>query len=605
MRSRRDPRVRSALLVASLAMGATALTSCVPSPGACDADAVRWVRSTNTVSVAGNASCTLGDLDRLTTAPVSRVAGLDATWLVGANIRLERGARLVLRGAVAGGDVDEVRLVSNNDGSLNATVSLRAEWGAIVIDHTRVTSWDVPADGPDTDPTNGRSFIHVRSFLDADGSTPRESRMDVAASDVGYLGHDASEAHGLVWNVAGSSPGLYDQVEVRGDVTGNRIHDNDVGISTHGAGGMVIVDNEVDHNTASGIDAHEGSDGLAIERNRAHDNGSHGIACSQRCTDIVIRGNTIEANAGNGVLLHRQVSDTLVEGNKAIANRDAGLAVDDCSRNTIRDNDVRENLQGIRLRSGADDNVVTGNLVTRNVTDGLVLDKGSEAPTAGNGHPKRNLFTSNTVTGNGGDAIDASDADDNLFASNVFALNAGSLSFVRSNDNLVRDSDLRGATLESLGGATSVSGFGTARFVVDSTGTTRLFDPAGTLFDPEEPLGTTVGPNGSELVLSAAQIGSDSVVVTRNLRVATSGTGVADPVLWEASGARRKEIGVRSTSGASTAFSFRVGDMAPDQTYRVLREGVEVGAATSDDVGMLAFTSDTASTAPVLFRIEP
>ena len=60
-----------------------------------------------------------------------------------------KGAKLVLHGSPVGGDVDELRLKSNNL-SGNTFIMVRADWGTVDIDSTKITSWDESASGPDT-----------------------------------------------------------------------------------------------------------------------------------------------------------------------------------------------------------------------------------------------------------------------------------------------------------------------------------------------------------------------------------------------------------------------------------------------------------------------
>lgn len=598
-------RFRGLLMISGVALlGPVAMTACQP-PSSCDQATLRYATSTNTLYVSGAVSCTPSDLDRLTSAPISPVSGSPGTWLLGANLRLEEGARLVVHGTSIGGDVDELRLLSN----AFTTISVRADFGAIDIRSTKVTSWDDARSGPDIDLTNGRSYMHVRSSLDADGTTAHESRMDILDSDVGYLGSDAAEAYGLVWKVSGSSPGLYDKVNVGGDVQRNHIHNNFFGFYSYGAFGMNITDNQVDHNVKYGLDPHDDSDSLMILRNNVHDNGDHGIICSQRCDHLTISDNTSTANVGNGIMLHRRVTDTIVNNNQTLNNTDTGIAVFDSSLNTVSNNVVNGNLRGIRLSVGASDNSFIANQVRNNTQYGLYLYKGTDLPTAGDGHPRRNHFAYNTVTGNASNSVKSSDADDNDFVGNAFAANGSGLLFERGTGNVVSGSDLAGAQLATNGGAapasTSVTRFGQAVFSVDSNGVARLFDTAGAIFNPEEAIGTAVTSTGSELVLNTANIGPSSLVNTRALWVTTSsGTAGVDPTLWETTGSLRKQWTTQAFA-AGSSFTYRVGDLAPNTSYRVLRDGVVITTVTSDAGGIISFSAAPGSLSKVVYSVQP
>src|SRR5205823_5775846 len=159
-----------------------------------------------------------------------------------------------------------------------------------------------------------RAFIRARSKLDADGVTPRESTMNIRNSDLGYLGYDGSEAYGLSWKVNGT-PGptynLYNLVDVFGDVSNSRLHNNLMGAYTFGGYGMHFTNNEVDHNVEYGLDYHDDSDGFVVAGNNVHHNAvganskNHGIIFSKRCDHELVRGNTSSNNGGNGIMMDR------------------------------------------------------------------------------------------------------------------------------------------------------------------------------------------------------------------------------------------------------------------------------------------------------------
>src|SRR5262245_22277027 len=132
----------------------------------------RWASSSNRIYVENGGSVTLSDIKTaLPNVPLDLVDPANGVWLLRANLQIADGSVLVLHGSVAGGDVNEFRLLSNN--SSNGFVSVTADWGAIDLKSTRVTSWDTALGGPDTEfATFGRAFIRVRSRLSTNGVTP-------------------------------------------------------------------------------------------------------------------------------------------------------------------------------------------------------------------------------------------------------------------------------------------------------------------------------------------------------------------------------------------------------------------------------------------------
>lgn len=422
----------------------------------CPAAALRWASSSNNVYILGSdVVCTLSEIDPIVDkAPITQVS--PGTWLVGANIILQNGATLQLHGTAIGGDVNELRLRSNSSGT-NPTMFIRADWGSVLIDSTKVTSWDEAKNGPDTQSSSKRSFIHVRSSLGPDGSTARESRMDIKNSDVGYLGYNAAESYGLVWKVSGTSgPSLYDKVNVVGDVENSKIHHNYFGAYAYGAFGMQWINNEIFNNAQYGLDPHDDSDSLTITDNHVHDNGNHGIICSQRCDHLTINNNHVHHNVGNGIMLHRLVTLSAVENNDVHDNGDSGIALFESHQNTIRNNQLYNSKNGMRFSVGAKDNTVADNQIHDNSSYGLYFYKGSDIPLAGNGRIVGNTFINNDITGSGIYGLKMKETDNNIFTNNRFIDNGQSLLVEQSTGNRFEGSTIKDNSKQGivLSGAT-------------------------------------------------------------------------------------------------------------------------------------------------------
>jgi hypothetical protein len=256
-------------------------------PAAAMAATFRYASSTNRIYVGGAGVVTLSRIKaRLPGAPLQRSG---RTWLLGANLQLERGATLQLHGAAAGGDVDELRLKSDNTGADDAVVSITADYGELDIQATRITSWDSVAGAPDSEyAAHGRAFIRVRSRLADDGVTPLESRMDIVDAEIAYLGYDAPEARGLSWKVVDDAGDAYDRVQVRGDVFGSNIHHDFDGLDGIGVQGAIWRDNRIEHAVGSGLVLQHAGDTL-VEHNRVLD-----CALALKLSDS--QGVTVRAN---------------------------------------------------------------------------------------------------------------------------------------------------------------------------------------------------------------------------------------------------------------------------------------------------------------------
>ena len=248
----------------------------------------RFATTSNRIYVEGGGSATLSNIKAaMPNAPLDLVDPANGVWLLRANLVIADGSVIVLHGTAIGGDVNEFRLQSNNSSVSNSFVSVMADYGSIDIASTRILSWDLAANGPDTEfQTFGRAFVRVRSRLAVDGVTPQESRMDILDSDISYLGYDFAESYGLTWKVSGAHPDttkrIFDYVNVYGDILNSRIHHSFWGTYTYGAFGSRWLNNEVDNNAGYGFDPHDDSDYMVIEGNNVHHNGligrgHHGI----------------------------------------------------------------------------------------------------------------------------------------------------------------------------------------------------------------------------------------------------------------------------------------------------------------------------------------
>ncbi|MEM7386427.1 MAG: right-handed parallel beta-helix repeat-containing protein, partial [Verrucomicrobiota bacterium] len=404
---------------------------------------MRWANSSRRIYV-GPGSATLTDIrDGLPLAPIEEVS--PGVWHLKADLIVENGGVLVLRGRAAGGDVDELRLQSNNVELPDAVVSISADWGTIKLDHTRVLSWDDAVNGPDEEFEEfGRAFVRVRSRLDKiDGVTPRESRMDIHDCEIAYLGSQASEAYGLSWKVLGFDGvdgTIFEQVEVFGNIKRTAIHHLHYGVYTYGATGCVWEENELYDNTIYGFDPHDDSDNLWIVGNDVHDNGSHGIIASKRCDQVRIVRNRTYRNDKVGIMLHRDSNFGIIENNDAFENLDSGIAIFASSDVIIRDNRVERNEgSGVRFSVGARDCLFYGNLVADSGDSGVAMFFGSNPPNPGDdGHPKRNQIgayvdrdydgqvelVGNRIINSGKEAFRLVQSDENIIRGNVFENNS-------------------------------------------------------------------------------------------------------------------------------------------------------------------------------------
>lgn len=571
--------------------------------GPCAAENIRWASSSNRIYVTGNVECTLTDIKALgsKSIPLELVDPTEKVWFLGANIFIQNGAKLVIHGVSTGGDVNELRLKSNNTASTNNFVKILANWGTIDIDGAKVTSWDEGVGEPDTEYTSyKRAYIHVRSYLDTDGITTRESRMNIKNSDLGYLGYAGSEAYGLTWKVLGREsigPGVFDVVGVYGDVVNNKIHNNYFGAYTYGAEAMTFLNNEVYNNIQYGIDPHDDSDYLLIDSNYVHNNGNHGIICSQRCNNLTIANNNSSNNGGNGIMLHRNTNDSLVKDNELYDNVDSGIAIFDSHRNQIFGNTARYNAKGIRFSVGSSNNIIENNIFSENSKYGMYFYKGSDIPTTGDGRVKSNTFKNNVVNTNISVAVKMSQADSNVFENNGFTGNGSYVVYLEdSNNNTFEKSNMIGnrfnyyyARLKSVNTIRDSDIFSVK--IGDAVSSMTITDSANAILDNSKNLPINTYPTYSLVVLNQANINTSIVSFNRLDFTATPATDnlTIDPVTWNTDGDFYKKWTAKNDIVSPISVSYSVGNLAVGMNYDVVVDGALWSTFTADSSGEINF----------------
>lgn len=382
---------------------ALALTFLLLGSATAGAASLRYQADDNLIVVDGAWTTLSAIKATLPHAPLTLVDPQRRIWLLSANVLLTNGGALRLYGRRAGGDVDELRLRSDNPPGRFGIISLTADHGVLDLRATRVLSWDTAAKGPDLAHENGRAFIRARSRLRSHVLTRLESRLDVVDSEVAYLGYDANESYGLVWKVVAPDAYVFNHVRVYGNVLRSRIHHNYFGLYAAGARGNEWIGNEVHHNVQYGLAPHTRSDDLLIDANDVHDNGHHGITVRQHCARVRIRNNRVWNNHANGVTLHRGSDGGFVTGNQVFGNAGSGITLYDSAGVTVRANTVSDNGQsGIQLAMDAARNRVEDNEITGNRLYGLFLGKGRGRPVGNrDGMPRHNQISGNRVRNSG------------------------------------------------------------------------------------------------------------------------------------------------------------------------------------------------------------
>ncbi|CAM9816491.1 unnamed protein product [Ectocarpus sp. 6 AP-2014] len=354
------------------------------------------------------------------------------TWLLTEELYVEDGITLKVYGSEAGGDADELRLLSTSETFIN----LRAHGGSLDFVSTKVFSWDTSTNSPDEDETDGRSYISAISEIITDEdetcegnakNTMGEARMDIESSEIGYLGYWDSESYGLTWKVRGfcedkSNPEVFDDVNVYGNVYDSDIHHMNFGLYTYGHQQGDWRRNKMHDNSGYGFDPHDDSDFLTIHDNEVYNNGYHGIIASKRCNGVSIQGNEVYGGAETsaGIFLHRSSDDAIVKGNYVHDNGDAGLAMLESFNADVSENTFENNKYGVRMSVGCADNVFSNNTISNNAEYNAYSYLGTDEPdVVSSGRSQNNVFSQNSFSG-AEETIKIKEADGTQFFDNIF-----------------------------------------------------------------------------------------------------------------------------------------------------------------------------------------
>ena len=308
-------------------------------------------------------------------------------WVLTAHLEIADTVTLHMRGRERGGDVDWLKLRSDSGGF----ISLRTIDGRIVMERTRVTSWDANAGAVDERTEDGRAFVLAKNS----STRVADTRLDIVSSELAYLGYSAPESYGVSWRVSKGGSRI-----VTGTVIGSYFHHNHFGAFTFGAQNMIWRGNEFAYNISYGFDPHDDSNYFLVEYNSFHDNGRHGLIFSKRCVGNVIRYNTSENNRLHGFMLHWDSNQNLVEHNLARGNQD-GFVVNESRANVLRQNTAEGNRgAGFRLNGAEASRPTIGNYLADNQA------RGNAKGVYVYGFAPGNIMVGNTIAAQRGDGID-------------------------------------------------------------------------------------------------------------------------------------------------------------------------------------------------------
>lgn len=330
-------------------------------------EACDWVETRDALHIESG-TCTLHAIAKSETIEAAdRVATATAT------IRVGHGATLV----IDGNEFDELRLLSTPD----ARANLIAEGATLRVRDIVIKSYDPATNGPDLTVEDGRAFIRVDAFVDADGEAAN-GRLEVEHSRISYLGYDSRHVHLGTYSSYGISLKVKNEEHLRratitGYIANSTLSHNYRGFYSYGAQDFEIRNNKIHDNLDYGVDGHDDTDRLLVTGNQVHSNGGTGVICSRRCDNNIFENNYVYDNGANGIVLHDISTGGSILNNSVYNNVQDGIVIHDSQGTLVFGNKVRGNRYGLRIFSGSAVTLVENNQFGSNSDAEIFLKHGN------------------------------------------------------------------------------------------------------------------------------------------------------------------------------------------------------------------------------------
>jgi len=597
------------LLLGSLITPASADESCT-------AESISWSSEEAFIEV-GVGSPVLCSLDQIAALTPDFLLKIHepGIYFLSSDLFIRNGSTVTIYGPEATGNGSELRILSSNaPGAARPFFEITADYGNLLIDSTKITSWDDLTGGPDEIWSNGRSFLSAKSKLDKSdpaNPVPLESRMDLFNSDIGYLGYDAAESQGLAWKVNGKTAtdfSVFEAVGVYGSILSNDIHHLYYGAYSYGGQDMEWINNVLRNNIKYGLALSEDSDNLWITDNDVHDNGDDGIVCAKRCDTLLMINNSSYNNDGHGIMLLSEVTDSQLILNVLYFNEGSGLALFNADNNAIQFNYFASNKTGILLSDGSDNNRLVGNTIQNN-RYGYVTNRTREEYSEGDGRSRGNTVEDNTFRENSDNAVLLKQSEDHFFDYNTFE-NNGPITLQDSHNSVFTRPFVEGdkITVESENSTSQFIFFDSLLLKTRGESVTEIISGYGGL--PELSRGKGIITLGEQerviLPIVPAMVGGYAEVNVRPVVVGLNKDSAEAYIKsWPEEADSPKEVWLRaSTEGVEANITFAA--LLLNTTYRVVdvNRGVEVISMKSDGQGQVTFSAPLAKGVIEKFRLE-
>jgi parallel beta-helix repeat protein len=360
--------------------------------------------------------------DLLELEPETLVLQPDGSYLLSEDIYVERGATLDLATTTG--------LTLKMQSDAEGFASIVSYGGDIIVTGTaakpvRIESWNPQIQTPQTDLTNGRSYIREiggqlrLSYVDASnlgfwsgdtGGIAMTGTNRPSAGSTTYSGTVGNStplnSNQVTTSPVGSSSGSSSEFYVPGmsyvsaKIDHTNISDDAFGLYFSTAQGVAISDSAVTGSLVEGIDLHRLTTEVEIQDVSSNQNDGPGFDISRAAQQVQIADCTADYNLGNGYTVNGQpisqgasasgeslgsYGNNSIGSSTAQGNSHYGIEVQGGLNITLQKNTIIGNQMGIVVTKATDTVTISGNVLEQQDREGISLIDGvSQAAVTGN-----------------------------------------------------------------------------------------------------------------------------------------------------------------------------------------------------------------------------
>ena len=318
---------------------------------------------------------------------LSRESPKNKNWLLNAGMVIEKNSLLNINSSTA----DWLKVIPTQVTTINKTKVNNIDnpngihvYGSLNIDSVKITSWD-PAMGEVIPFKFGKRPGEEHTKTDYDTAEPRvfirvsktaTGTTNIIDSELAYMGYSCSRCAGLSYY--GGTGSI---------IQGSEIHHLLKGFYSKNMKFMTIEGNRFHDNYLYGIDPHTGTRDMVIRNNIVYGNNASGIICAKDCHNILVEGNEVYKNGGVGRGIAFTINTTSSTArnnivsdqprcvsfskesnynevyNNTLSNCEIGVYVGDASNNYVHNNKIVNSDTGITLRN-----------TTNRISDNEIID---------------------------------------------------------------------------------------------------------------------------------------------------------------------------------------------------------------------------------------